>query len=216
MQCDGSGTCDGPVYADPNAACGDDTDNACTDPDTCDGMGICLDNHADPNTPCESDGDDCTYDFCDGSGVCAHVLEDIDEDGVCDPVENSCLFGDGGDAVDLATARYNTSLPTATGLGCVRVTSDCTQHRNVEVNTEGDLGDDPDFGYPFGLVHFELEGCPADSPAEADVTLAYDAATDLSLMTLRKHGPTTPEGSSLEFYTLEDVFGGANVIIAGN
>ena len=35
-------------------------------------------------------------------------------------------------------------------------------------------------------------------------------------MTLRKHGPTAPDGSALEFYTLEDVFGGANVAITGN
>jgi len=55
---------------DAGTLCGDPTNNSCTNPDTCDGAGNCLDNHEGSTTAC-SDGDLCTLvDFCDGNGSC--------------------------------------------------------------------------------------------------------------------------------------------------
>ncbi len=53
--------------------CGDPSDNACNRADSCDGEGQCLPNHAAQGTPCTDDGNLCTDDACDGSGVCGHA-----------------------------------------------------------------------------------------------------------------------------------------------
>ena len=53
--CDRStGLCDYPPEA-PGFPCGDSDDTQCTDPDTCDGAGTCLDNHELDGTPCDDE-----------------------------------------------------------------------------------------------------------------------------------------------------------------
>ena len=54
------------------AACGDLTNTECSAPDTCDGAGACLANHAASRTSCgDSTGSECTApDTCDGAGTC--------------------------------------------------------------------------------------------------------------------------------------------------
>ncbi|MCH7995200.1 MAG: FG-GAP repeat protein, partial [Planctomycetes bacterium] len=52
-------------------SCGDDTSDACTTADTCDGLGTCLANHVPDGTICETDGNDCTEDTC-AAGACTH------------------------------------------------------------------------------------------------------------------------------------------------
>jgi len=82
--------------------CGEPSASECDLPDTCDGNGICRDNHEPPGTACADDGNECTSDVCD-AGVCTHPslsegtpcgdpmstecdLHDIcDGDGVCQP-----------------------------------------------------------------------------------------------------------------------------------
>ncbi len=65
-------------YADSGTACGDDTDDACTDPDTCDGKGLCVSNDADAGDPCEDDYScrtapaDCDPTANSGAGDCAN------------------------------------------------------------------------------------------------------------------------------------------------
>jgi len=52
-------------------ACGDQTDDECTNPDTCDGSGACLANHEPTTTTCGDAEGPCTnQDYCDGSGGC--------------------------------------------------------------------------------------------------------------------------------------------------
>ncbi len=83
LVCDDSNECTtdscnaiaGCQYANASAgtACGDGTDNDCTDPDTCDGAGSCQSNHASAgaNAPTQcNDSVECTADQCDGSGGC--------------------------------------------------------------------------------------------------------------------------------------------------
>ncbi len=83
LVCDDSNACTtdtcnaiaGCQYSNASAgtACGDGTDNDCTDPDTCDGAGSCQPNHASAGanaaTQC-NDSVECTADQCDGSGGC--------------------------------------------------------------------------------------------------------------------------------------------------
>ena len=69
--------------------CGDDTDNECTDPDTCDDTGVCLPN----NEPCASVTDSalCLFDIS-PKGVC--VLADEPTGETCNSDEaNTCLEG---------------------------------------------------------------------------------------------------------------------------
>lgn len=79
FQCDVTEHCDGVNAACPpdviegaGSACGDATDDACTDPDTCDMVGTCQPNHAAGGTSCPNDGNPCTSDQCDGGGSCVH------------------------------------------------------------------------------------------------------------------------------------------------
>jgi cysteine-rich repeat protein len=71
--CDGiNPSCPPDVFDPPGWPCGDAIDDACTDPDTCDGNNNCLANHAGSGAACPNDGNPCTLDQCDGGGSCAH------------------------------------------------------------------------------------------------------------------------------------------------
>lgn len=51
-------------------ACGDPTDDACTNPDTCNAIGTCQGNHEPSGTSC-ADGDPCNgQETCNGAGTC--------------------------------------------------------------------------------------------------------------------------------------------------
>ena len=53
------------------SSCGDPSYTECTNPDTCDDDGNCLDNHEPSQTPCGDDGTECVIqDTCDGMGEC--------------------------------------------------------------------------------------------------------------------------------------------------
>ena len=102
-ECDGSGTCVG--TGDPcsgggecnqtcnegtddcfdsfGTACGDPTDDDCTDPDTCDGAGTCQDNHEPLSTPCDDDLFCTETDECDGSGTCVGTGDPCSGGGEC-------------------------------------------------------------------------------------------------------------------------------------
>ena len=99
--CDEFGFCANPPLP-PGTECGDDTDDDCTDPDTCDAAGVCQDNHAPNGEPC-ADGEFCTTgEFC-TDGVCGGggPTDCTDEfpctDDICNEQENQCdhpLFPD--------------------------------------------------------------------------------------------------------------------------
>ena len=94
------------------AACGDDTQTDCDNPDTCDDAGLCQPNFADGGSGCgDATASDCTGpDTCDGSGACQpnHVApgtacddpsdtECTDPD-TCDD-SGTCLANDAGDGL---------------------------------------------------------------------------------------------------------------------
>lgn len=60
------------TYVTAGTSCGSATDDECTDPDSCDGAGLCADNDEAVGTACgdASDGDCTNPDACDGAGVC--------------------------------------------------------------------------------------------------------------------------------------------------
>ncbi len=73
--------------------CGDPTSDACTNPDTCNGLGSCMPNHNFNGTPCD-DGDVCSiWDTC-WDGTCfGGVPPDCDDGNVC--TDDSCSPGSG-------------------------------------------------------------------------------------------------------------------------
>lgn len=87
--CDGSTTiCPADVFKPSGAACGDSSDTTCTDPDACDGLGLCEAHNAPNGTPCD-DASICTQtDQCAG-GVCAGSNPiDCDDGDLC--TQDSC------------------------------------------------------------------------------------------------------------------------------
>lgn len=64
-----SSTC---TFEASGSACGDQEDNECTHPNTCNGAGVCQANHEAEATACGDDGIECTLDQCDDAGACIH------------------------------------------------------------------------------------------------------------------------------------------------
>ncbi|MCK4659564.1 MAG: hypothetical protein KAV82_08595, partial [Phycisphaerae bacterium] len=92
--CDGAGSCPADGFQPIDTLCGDQNDTTCTGPDTCDGDGVCLPNHAANGVSCE-DGEYCTVDdecyegLCDGSARdCGDGLDCTTD--TCDDVSDSC------------------------------------------------------------------------------------------------------------------------------
>jgi len=112
---------------DGNGACVFDGDVPCSGPlGECDGgktcdpsTGTCVDlPDPGPDTPCDSDGDLCTTEFCDGEGVCR-----FDSDVICAGPIGPC---DGGQVCDPATGTC-TDLPDADpGTSCEADNDLCT------------------------------------------------------------------------------------------
>lgn len=83
-------------------ACGDATDTACTNPDTCNGAGTCVPNHAGAGAACGDQGVDCRIDdTCNGSGGCV--------DNGTAPAGTAC-----GDSSDTACTDPDTCNPAGT------------------------------------------------------------------------------------------------------
>ncbi|HET9954823.1 MAG TPA: hypothetical protein VFQ61_09975 [Polyangiaceae bacterium] len=82
-----------------NTACGDRASTTCSAPDTCDGRGNCIANHAAPNTACD-DGQYCNgADRCNSTGVCEHAGSPCTAPLVCYPATNSCRCVNAGRSV---------------------------------------------------------------------------------------------------------------------
>ena len=101
------------------------TENPCDDGDAngctlgfC-SAGTCLQANASDETPCTSDGNDCTADFCDGSGTCAHTGIPQLEGRRCDD-QNACTERDRCGAGTCAGA------PVAAGSPCNADADVCT------------------------------------------------------------------------------------------
>ncbi|UCE62348.1 MAG: hypothetical protein JSU63_11665 [Phycisphaerales bacterium] len=118
-ECDGASTdCPADALAPVGAFCGDATLGECTAPDTCDGAGLCLDNHAIDGLPCADDGNDCTTDAC-SSGICTHV--NLVAGTPCDdPTSSTCNGPDTCDGFGNCLANY-----TPAGWLCGVTSTDC-------------------------------------------------------------------------------------------
>jgi cysteine-rich repeat protein len=88
--CDGSGTCTDNGFAAVDTACGDATDDDCTDPDSCDAAGNCLVNDEADGTACQDNSL-----FCDGaetcqSGSCQSAGDPCDSTETCNEDNDTC------------------------------------------------------------------------------------------------------------------------------
>ena len=116
----------------------------------------------------------------------------------------TCAFSslDGNKSVTATfTLNNNTSVSSATGQGDITLSVDngCG-FTSVQASA---ANGDTSYSYPYGLVAFTIN-C-----ATADVTITFPG--DVSGMTYRKYGPTTPgDTSTTQWYTF------TNVTISGN
>ncbi len=90
-----AGACQNPNFA-AGTACGDQTNTDCTNPDSCNGSGVCQANHEANGTPCTDDGVFCNGDeFCQG-GVCQPSGIDpcaaTPATPTCDEANDRCIF----------------------------------------------------------------------------------------------------------------------------
>ena len=99
------------------------------------------------------------------------------------------------------------TVPAAAGGGSIQLTTSSPGcgFSNVSVSVESQVGTDPEYDYPYGLIGFTVN-CSA-----ADVAITYTAAGDLTGTPYRKYGPTTPGNpATTQWYTFN------NVNIVGN
>src|SRR5690606_29937485 len=57
-------------YSPPGTNCGSSANNACTNPDTCNGSGTCLPNHESNGTVCGTEV--CDWNTCSYSNICSN------------------------------------------------------------------------------------------------------------------------------------------------
>jgi hypothetical protein len=108
------------------------------------------------------------------------------------------------------TNLFALDVPTATGNGDILLatSSPGCSFSNVAAKTEAQVGNDPSFDYPYGLIQFTVN-CPV-----ADVSLTYTGATNLAGYTYRKYGPTTPGNSATtQWYTFNNVTVTGNTVV---
>ena len=189
--------CSGGVCSHPDlpsgTACGDPTDDDCTNSDTCNGAGACLDNHETSGTACTDDGSDCSDDICDGSGACTHPNLVVGT--ACgDPADDDCTNPDTCDGAGTCVDNHE-----ADGTTCTDDGNDCTDdvcasggctHPNLSAGAGcGDPTNDdctnPDTcdGAGVCLDNHETDGtaCPDDGNDCTDDVCATGACTHPSL-----------------------------------
>jgi len=123
--------CPPDVFAPLDTMCGDQTDNACDNPNFCDGEGTCLDNFEPPATTCGDQTDtECDQpNTCNGAGTCndnfvnagtfcgpvtgieCDLLDKCDESGFCED-----LFKPAGTACGDPSNTVCTNADTCSGL----------------------------------------------------------------------------------------------------
>lgn len=120
--CDGTNsTCPADGFEGSGTPCGNPINDACTDPDTCNGAGACQANHATAGTSCPDDGLVCTADQCDGGGSCLHPAGNAGTE--CRADTGQC---DVAEQCDGSSATCPADGFEASGTGC-NDSSVCTQ-----------------------------------------------------------------------------------------
>ena len=108
--CDGAGSCPGDGFEPAGTSCGDSSDTACTEPDTCDGSGTCLDNNEPTTVSCRADAGDCDVEeFCDGAGNCPAQAFEPAGTSCGDPTNTTCDAADTCDASGVCLDNFATS-----------------------------------------------------------------------------------------------------------
>jgi len=141
---------------------------------------------------------------------------DDDGDGVLNGTETG--GPNGGDAnndgTPDGTQSYVTTLPAAVGSSYLTVEvppgmGSCSQLLNVKTLTPPAPGD-PQYSYPFGMVSFEIDGCPGPVP----VTVILHGGAGLTApLTYRKFGHMAPNYAGPQvFYTLPGVVFGTTFV----
>ena len=129
MACDEEETCDGTYKTCPpdelkplGASCGDDVDNDCDNPDTCDIDHVCQPNYAPAGGACTDPSGYCKVNpLCDGAGLCTSAVNKADGE-ACGSAEltecdtpDSCLAG-------VCEPNY---IPAGTACGDVTTVTEC-------------------------------------------------------------------------------------------
>ncbi|MEC8023817.1 MAG: hypothetical protein VX223_07755, partial [Myxococcota bacterium] len=119
--CDGAGSCLPETNVTNGTACGDQSNTACTNPDTCQ-TGICRSNHANSGVVCGTASDECkSPGVCDGSGVCGSQTN----------VPNGTACGDASDSLctnpDSCLNGVCSSNHEPQGTTCGTASSECKQ-----------------------------------------------------------------------------------------
>ncbi|MGB2986799.1 MAG: hypothetical protein WBE26_13080 [Phycisphaerae bacterium] len=183
------GNCDIITPLDEGTECGNHDDTECTDPDTCDGYGDCLDNHELQGTDCGDylTDDDCTDpDSCDGAGNCDPHHETIGtwcgDDSDTDCTDPDTCDGDGNcddnhavNGSDCSDGLYCNVGETCTDGECVGGTArdcndgiPCTTDTCDEIDDECDNDLDPGFCLISGICRTEGQLNPGNDCEECN------------------------------------------------
>jgi hypothetical protein len=153
--CDGDGRCVDNGFLPENTPCGDQGDNDCTDPNTCDALGVCQPNHAPADSLCGDVGVLCRNDDrCDGLGECidsgnwalgqcpmgevdkdnqGYCLCGSDQEDLCHPGPDVCIDG----TCRLGHEQFAPSGGTTDGTPCGNATPTNAQCDNPDVCRSG-------------------------------------------------------------------------------
>ncbi len=117
-----AGTCEDNGYQPPTTACGDGSDTECTNPDSCDGTGTCLDNHVADGSSCGETGSECVNQDTCRAGTCEDNGYEPSTTACGDPTATECTNPDSCDGAGVCLDNH-----ISPGAACGDGTSDeCT------------------------------------------------------------------------------------------
>jgi len=185
---DGQATCPADFITPPGAACGDDSATACTEPDTCDGAGICEFN----NMPCG---------FATDSSLCEYDMEPAKGD--CSTDGSTCVFDLACAGIGGATCTSGGDCQDASGsyLGACVPDSVCAD--NCEQSDQFRLLFSPD------VKNWAAYKLNASNPGQTYYNLIYDASAvgtdDVTLTVTIPYPYVTVGGNPLHVYDADMV-----------
>ncbi|QQR89403.1 MAG: hypothetical protein IPJ88_14530 [Myxococcales bacterium] len=137
-----------------STACGDASDTDCSDPDTCDGAGVCLANDETAGVSCgDLTDDECANpDICNGTGVCL-ANDEIAGTACGDPTDDACTNPDTCDGLGGCLANHEMA-----GFACGSATT-----------TECDNADSCD-GAGSCQLNYVVGGTPCGDSSDTDCT----------------------------------------------
>ncbi len=121
-----AGVCPMDRFAMAGTSCGDSTDTDCTDPDSCDGSGSCIDNHAADGSAC-SGGVFCTSgDQCAGGSCTEGATPTCNANETCVEASQACVPACGDGMLDMSMGEEcddggsnSDSVPDACRTNCM-------------------------------------------------------------------------------------------------